>query len=495
MKSERLLCVGVSHKTAPIALREQLSQWPLGDLRTNDIEELVILSTCNRLEIYGYLTEHEDGWAHVDPRQPLIDLIAAVQELAPPQFVEHLYDFQGDAAVLHLCRVAAGLESLVMGEGQILGQVRTALQRAHGNQTVGPVLSLLFRTAIDAGKRARTETQISTNAVSVSSAAVALAEQVVDDLRQEPIAVIGLGEIGQLALKGLVARRATQFTLVNRTFQKAEWLATHTHNQHHVHSQVARMEDLPHVLTQANIVFTATSATEPLLTVELMQMVMRERNNRPLILIDLAVPRNIAAAVAVVPGIQLYDVDDLRAAVDNALDARRAEVPQVEAIIDELLVEWHRQCKELRLRPVVVGLRQQAEQTRRRVVERTLRYLEREQGTVDAAVAAQLQYLSQALVNQLLHEPTVRLKAHAAQPDGAAYAALVCDLFDLNVPIPATETDVDETDTEAEQYPLMWVYEEDDAATLPATPACHCATKGTDHAMFPTLHYELVDQS
>lgn len=483
MKLDRLICIGVSHETASVALREQLSQWPLGDLRTDEIEELVILSTCNRLEIYGYLAESPATRNGADLRRPLIELVASTKHLAPATFVEHLYHFQGAAVAHHLCRVAAGLESLVMGEGQILGQVRTALQNAYAAKSVGPVLSLLFRTGIDAGKRARTETQISTNAVSVSSAAVALAAQKNGDLRQQAIAVIGLGEIGQLALKGLAARRATQFTLVNRTFQKAEWLANHCGGQ------PARMDELPQVLTQADIVFTATSATEPLLTLELIEQVMGQRGDRPLTLIDLAVPRNIEAAVADVAGVQLYDVDDLRAAVDEAFSARRAEVPQVETIIDESLSDWHRQCHELRLRPVVVGLRQQAEQTRRRVVERTLRYLEREQGEINEATAAQLQYLSRALVNQLLHEPTVTLKENAAGPNGATYAALVCDLFDLDIPLPTegAETDGDNID-------LTWILEDGQEREMTAAHLCRYATQCPSHAAPVEGRYGLVGQ-
>lgn len=439
MNRDRLVCVGLSHQTASVELREQLSQWPSSDLRTNVIEELVILNTCNRLELYAYLAEdvlpaNQAQSVTTILYQPLIDLIATTQQISPTEFIDHLHYRQGEAVIHHLCRVAAGLESIVMGEGQILGQVNGALQQAYNVKSAGPVLGLLFRTGIKAGKRARTETQISTHPVSVSSAAITLAAQLTGLLHRQRVAVIGMGEIGQLALKGLSTRGVKQLNLVNRTLQHAEQMAALYGGTPH------SMAELPTVLAQADIVITATSASEPVLTVEIINAAMAERevneNRRPLTLIDLAVPRDIDPDVAAIHNVALHDVDDLRAVVDEAMAARHAEIPFVETIIAELLEEWHKEADELRLRPVVVELRQQAEQIRRRTVERTLHYLERQQGAVDEQTAEQLRYLSRALVNQLLHEPTNNLKRSASQPEGTAYAALVCDLFGLDVDIP-----------------------------------------------------------
>ncbi|MCE7980834.1 MAG: glutamyl-tRNA reductase [Caldilinea sp. CFX5] len=435
MNINRLFCVGLSHQSAPIELREQLSHWPDGDLRTPAIAELVIVSTCNRLELYAYLAETGacESNAAADAlqgRQALMALIAATQALPAPYFADHLYIHQGEAAVRHLCRVAAGLESLVLGEAQILGQVNTALQKAQAAHMIGPVLGALFRVGIRSGRRARAETQISANAVSVGSAALNLAHQRTGDLRTKQLLLIGLGEIGQLTLKGLRARSVTNIALANRTLERAQTMAAAWGGAAY------GLDQLPAALRSADVVISATSAVTPILDAPIIAEVMAQRPNQPLVLLDLAVPRDIDPAVKTIPGVQLFDVDDLRNSVDAALAARQRETPQVEWIIEELLLEWRQQFQELQVRPVVVELRQKAEQIRRRAVERTLRYL----GEVDRQTADQLRYLSHALVNQLLHEPTLQLKRQAGHPQADLYAGLVSDLFGLAAPVPlATE--------------------------------------------------------
>lgn len=423
MNINRLICVGLSHQSASIELREQLSHWSQADLRTDAIEELVILSTCNRLELYAYLTnepvcENSDASFH----QPLIALIEATQALPAAQFVDHLYAHQGEAAVHHLCRVAAGLDSLVLGEAQILGQVNGALQKAQATRMVGPVLGLLFRIGIKAGRRARAETQISANAVSVGSAALNLAHHVCGALHEQRVLLIGLGEIGQLTLKGLRARGVTCIALANRTLQRAQAMAM-------TWGGVAySLDELPAALCTADVVISATSATEPIIAAAMLAQVMQQRAQRPLILLDLAVPRDIDPAVNTLPGVQLFDVDALRNHIDTALLARQREIPVVEQIIEDLLLEWQQCFQELQVRPVVVELRQKAEQIRQRAVERTLRYL----GEVDHQTADQLRHLSRTLVNQLLHEPTLQLKRKAGQQQADLYAHLVSDLFGLS---------------------------------------------------------------
>lgn len=422
MHINRLFCVGLSHQSAPIELREQLSHWPDGDLRTAAIAELVIVSTCNRLELYGYLTEAEGGADETATgSQALIALMAATQSLPAVYFTDHLYTFQGEAAVRHLCRVASGLESLVLGEAQILGQVNNALQKAQAAQMVGPVLGSLFRVGIKSGRRARAETQISTNAVSVGSSALNLAHQITGDLRTKQVLLVGLGEIGQLTLKGLRARSVTTIALANRTLERAQTLAAAWGGAAYA------LDALPEALAHADVVISATSAAMPVIDAVTIAQIMAHRPERPLVLLDLAVPRDIDPAVKTIPGVQLFDVDDLRNSVDAALAARQRETPQVERIIEELLLEWRQQFQELQVRPVVVELRQKAEQIRQRAVERTLRHL----GVVDSQTADQLWHLSNALVNQLLHEPTLQLKRKAGQPQAALYAGLVSDLFGL----------------------------------------------------------------
>lgn len=422
MNINRLICLGLSHQSAPIELREQLSQWPEDDLRTEAIEELVIVSTCNRLELYAYVAEGD-----ADVCQALIALIEATQALPRATFVNHLYLHQGEAAVRHLCRVAAGLDSLVLGEAQILGQVNSAFQKAQAAHSVGPVLGLLFRTGIKAGRRARSETQISANPVSVGSAALNLAHQVTGALAKQRVLLIGLGEIGQLTLKGLRARGVQRVALANRTLHRAQAMAAAPGG--FPGGAAYRLEELPQALQNADVVISATSALEPIIDVATVAQVMAQRDQR-LLFLDLAVPRDIDPAVKTIPNVQLFDVDDLRHSVDAALTARQRETPHVERIIEELLCEWRQQFQELQVRPVVVELRQKAEQIRQRAVERTLRHL----GEVDNQTAEQLWHLSHALVNQLLHEPTLQLKRKAGQPQADLYAGLVSDLFGLTAP-------------------------------------------------------------
>lgn len=445
MNIERLVCVGVNHQSAPLDLREQLSQWPAGELRNEFIDELVILSTCNRLELYAYLSSVVAITPNSANRfQPLLNLIVATQGISAAELDAHLYCYSGEAVANHLSRVATGLDSVVMGEGQILGQVSRALQQAYATKSVGQVLTLLFRTAINAGKRARTETKISANPVSISSAAVALASHEMDDLHTKSVAVVGLGEMGQLALKGLRGKGVTDLLLLNRTRARADSLVDI------YGGEAIDLDQLPNTLCRADVVITATSSVAPIVDQDMVFRALAKRAGRPLILIDLAVPRNIDPLIATAQAdVTLFDVDDMRSVVDDAFSARQAEIPFVNNIIDELLADWRTSMQALQLRPVVVGLRQQAEQIREQTLNRTMRYLERQQGDVDEATAAQLAFLSRALVNQLLHTPTVKLKEKSRQADGAAYAALICELFGLDVSLPEDET--------APSFELNWL--------------------------------------
>jgi glutamyl-tRNA reductase len=421
MNSNRLICVGLNHQSAPIELREQLSQWPDTDIRTEAIDELVVLSTCNRLELYAYVADTVAVDGEEAARQALLSLIATTQTLPVAYFAPHLYTYTGEAAVCHLCRVAAGLDSLVLGEAQILGQVNRALQKAQAVQMVGQVLGLLFRIGIRAGRRARVETKISLNPVSVGSAALNLAQQVTGGLAKQQVLLIGLGEMGQLTLKGLRSRGVNQIMLANRSRVRAQIIADEWGGTAY------DLAELPQALLQADVVISATSAIDPIVDVTMLAQVMQQRAERPLTLIDLAVPRDIDPAVKMLRGVQLFDVDDLRHSVDTALVARQQEVPHVEQIIESLLLEWQHQFQALQIRPVVVELRQKAEQIRQRAVARTLHHL----GEVDKQTADQVRYLSHALVNQLLHEPTLQLKRQAGQQQAELYSYLVSDLFGL----------------------------------------------------------------
>ena len=418
MHANQLICLGLSHQTAPVALRERLSIWPADKLDTDLLTEEVVLSTCNRMELYGWLADDV-----TDPISRLIDLLARIHGLEPAEFVPHLYWHQGEAVVNHLCRVASGLESLVLGETQILGQIIGAQQCAQAGKHVGPVLNALFRTAIRTGKRTHTETAISNNPASISSVALTLAQQVIGDLSQQRVLVVGLGEMGHLALKGLRDRGVNQLLVTSRTLTKARVVADHWE------AELYPLEALPAAIAAADVVITATSTPGFVINQSLIAASTQAQRKQPLVLIDLAVPRDIDPAVATLPNVHLFDVDHLRRGLDEALQARQREVPHVEAVIAAELEKWRTEFGELRVRPVVVELRQKAEAIRQRELDRTLRHL----GNVDPAVLAHMQHLSHALVNQLLHEPTARLKDHAHQPQAGHYASMVSDLFGLAV--------------------------------------------------------------
>jgi glutamyl-tRNA reductase len=431
MHITQLVCVGISHHTAAVELREYLGNPEIAQERSPAIQEMVLVATCNRVELYACL---DAGVA--DAQAVLVDFLARIHHMDAGRFIGYTYFLRGEETVRHLCRVAAGLDSLVIGEPQILGQVIGAFQAAQqrrrvaagGQRLAGPALSLLFRTAIQAGKRARSETAISTNPASISSVAVALAQQVVGDIRQAHTLVVGLGEMGRLTVKALRSRGATAIDIANRTRARAAEAVKAWGGE------AFGLEELATALEAADLVFTAASANRPLLDAELLRPVMARRT-KPLTVIDLGVPRNVEAAAGALPNVHLFDVDDLRASLDEALSVRQQEIPRVEAIIADEVAGFTRRFQELAVEPVIAGLRQKAEAIRQRELERTLRFL----GEVDPETQKHIQHLTRALVNKLLHEPTVRLKQKAAEEDASDLAGAMRQLFGLGAHPEATE--------------------------------------------------------
>ncbi len=394
-----LACLGLNHRTAPVALREQLADMAAGwdDNRMHEVLpglcEWVVLSTCNRLEFYGSFDIPTD-----QALVGLIRLLSASIGIADTELAKHLYQESGVGAAKHLCRVAAGLDSLVFGESQIQGQITEAFMCATQAKVVGPVLSAVFRSAIRVGKRARTETPISTNAASVSSIAINLAEQVVGDLHNRRILVIGLGEMGRLTLQALKVRNISHVAIANRTFDRAVSAASQP-GWHPV-----PLEHLPDALAAADLVFTATRSAQPLITADMMRSIIDRRSHmdhkshsfyangrsggvqrvaecpairggRDMVLIDLAVPRDVDPLVGALPLVHLIDIDSLRTNLDAALDVRRRAVPAVEEIIEQELALLQQHVQELAMRPLVVDLRQKAEMIRQRELQRTVKYL------------------------------------------------------------------------------------------------------------------------
>ena len=441
MTLTQIACLGLSHRTAPVAVREQLrcafpeqgNTAPEGAAQaeaTADvvaplersgpfaaIRELALVSTCNRVELYAVVADEID-----DVYKLLLDYLSSFHPGKGESYADSLYFFLGRDAIVHLARVACSLDSLVLGEPQILGQVNSAYLQAARAGTTGPVLTALFRSVVRAGKRARTETAIGNSPSSISSVAITLAQKVAGDLTQQRILLIGAGEMGQLALSALRKRGLTNIAVANRSRERAERMVGDWGGQAY------SLEELPAALADADVVISATGAPHTVLDVELVEAALAARTSRPLILIDVAVPRDIEPAVGKLPGVCLYDMDALREGLDEAVAARTREIPQVEMIVAEEVAALESVLRSLQVQPLIVDLRQRAEAIRQRELERTLRYIGEE---LDPDTLRHVQHLSRSLVNKLLHEPTIRLREKASNGEAEGYAETVRELFDL----------------------------------------------------------------
>jgi len=417
-----VVAIGASHHSAPLALLERMSLDPerltkhLADLVAREhVSEAVVLSTCNRTEIF--VAAEKFHGAYRDVRDFLSDLTY----LPPDEFTDHLSVTYDADAVRHLFSVAAGLDSVVVGEHEILGQVRSAWDVAREQGAAGPVLNLLFRHALEVGKRARTETAISRHVTSVSHAAVIMAAAELDDLAGTQVTVLGAGSMAR-GVVGFVADAAPSgITVVNRTPERAEDLVG-------LHGgRVRALGALGDELRRADVVFCATASPLPLVEHEVVVEAMERRGGRPLLIVDISVPRNVAPSVAAVGGVTLLDMDDLRRFAEQGLLERRREVPAAEAIVDEEVERYREASSAREVAPLVVELRRRADQ----LVEAELgRWASRlDQLDPDARAAAEA--LVRGVVAKLLHEPTVQLKGASGTLRGERLAGSLRELFDL----------------------------------------------------------------
>ena len=425
-----ILCLGVNHQTAPLTLRERLafdpahtrvtlSRYGFGRTPDEGVAELVILSTCNRVEVYAYGPE--------PAFEPLRALLSEAAGIPAAEFAGHSYSLVDMEAVGHLFRVAAGLDSMILGEPQILGQVAEAHTLALRAGSSGLVLARLFQSAIHSGKRARHETDIAVNPANVSAVAVHLVASVVHRLEAAHVVVIGAGEMAELAVEALRKRSVRRITVVNRSVANGQELARRWQ------ADVRPFEALAEALGQADVVISSTGAPHTVIHPEMVAAAMADRPDRPLVIVDVAVPRDVEADVDDLPGVHVYDLDRLNAHVSRSVDERRAQVPAVEAILEKEIDAFRAWLKGLAVRPLIRALRQQAEAIRRAEVERTLRRF----NGVGVEAQAELDALTRALVNKLLHAPTRCLAEKSAAGEGAQYALTARELFDL---VSASET-------------------------------------------------------
>jgi glutamyl-tRNA reductase len=417
-------CVGLNHQTSPVEEREQLAFAPdelpqaLADLG-DALGGAVLLSTCNRTELYATVPEGSQQAAR------LIGLLNGVKGSSVD--ASRFYVHQHDAAIRHLFRVAAGIDSMVLGESQILGQVRDAMSAATQAGTLNGALSKLFHAAIGAGKRARTETHIGRNAVSVGSAAVTLARRALGDLREKTVLVISAGSMGKLAARALADTGGAQIVVANRTRERAQELAAEMGPD----VQGVALADLHETLSGADIVISGTAAEGYIVQSGDVMSVMAGRNGRGLLFIDIAVPRDIDPAVAEVHGVHLFDIDDIEAVTASGLNGREQEVERVEAIIEEEVAAFLEWWRSLDVVPVIAALRERAESIRRQEVERTLGRLT----DLDDESRQRIEAMTAAIVKKMLDRPIARLKDGA---DKGLYMEALEDLFDLPASGPRT---------------------------------------------------------
>jgi glutamyl-tRNA reductase len=397
----KLLLVGTSHRLAPVEVRERVAvdvdAAAALAARLAGEGEAVCLSTCNRTELY---VATEDG-DEADSR--VTEALAELAGVPPDELEPHLYRLEHEAAAVHLFRVAAGLDSLVPGEGEILGQVRTAYERG----AVGPLLDRLFSHALHTGKKVRTDTAIAESPGTTSSAAAALAAQVFGDLDGARIAIVGAGKIGKRAARRLTKRGASLSFIANRTEARARELAAE------VGGETIPLERLVEATKGADIVVSSTSSTGFVLTKEALAPAISARKGRPLLLIDLAVPRDLDPAINDLPDCYVYDIDDLEAVVHETARGREAEFAKAEAIAVEEASRFREWLAAREVAPTIASLRERAEAIRRGELAKASGRLaglsERERNAVES--------LTSQIVNKLLHEPILRLKEAAAAED------------------------------------------------------------------------------
>jgi glutamyl-tRNA reductase len=418
-----LFLLGVSHRTAPVELREKLdfSSRGIGDaveaLSTRpSATESVVISTCNRSEIYV-------ASAHpARARAELVQFLSEYHQLPPEAFLPHLFFKEDAAAAGHLFRVAAGLDSLVVGEPQVLGQVKEAFQAAHERRCAGPLLGKLFHWSFGVGKRVRTETAIGEGAVSVSFAAVALARKIFGRLNGRHVLVVGAGEISTLTAQHLRAQGVGEIVITSRTESQAEALAAA------VSGRAVPWAQMPSALGAADIVITATGSQRPIITRQHLEAATGgRRRSSPLFIIDIAVPRDVAADVSEIEQVFLYNVDDLQSIVEENLSRRSAQITRAEEIVAE---ELHRFSSWRRSRgavPTVVALRKKFEEIRRSELQR----LDRKLGALPPEAKARVDEVTRLIVEKLLLEPTEQLKALPDEETQVAYTEAVNRIFRL----------------------------------------------------------------
>jgi glutamyl-tRNA reductase len=424
-----LLALGISHKTAPVALRERLaftereaSEFARQATATAEVREAVVISTCNRTEIYLVVGEA------VRAESDVLGLLAGRAAIRPTELAEAIYSPRNCDAARQLYRVTAGLESMIVGEAEIQGQVRRAHESAMQAGCTGPLSNRLFAAALTTGKRVRSETEIGSSRVSVPSVAVDLAHSVLGDLERRHVVILGAGETSELTARALADQGAGTIFVANRHADRALSLAQR------FGGTVVGLEKLPDQLVHADIVLSSTSSPHPIVGREELELVMAQREGRPLLLIDIAVPRDIDPECGELEGVALYDIDDLQAVVARNLSSREEEAPRALEIVEEEIHRFARWLGQLDALPTVSALRAHGNT----LVEQVLAENAGRWESASARDIARVEAIARAVMSRLLHEPTIRLRS-LGEDRGHASIEVVRELFGLREEAPSEE--------------------------------------------------------
>ncbi len=419
-----LLALGVSHKTAPLDLRERLSLTEgraVSALReltgAPGIHEAAAISTCNRTELYLIVSDP------VEAESTALGVLTRQAEIRPTELLGHLYSLRAGEAARHLLRVTAGLDSMIVGEAEIQGQVKRAYELALVEGGTGPILNRLFRGALAAGGRAREETGISEKGVSIPSVAVELARRALGDLSDRRVLVVGAGETAELVARALVARGVHSVFVANRHYDRAIGLAQR------FDGYAVRFEELPEQLATADIVVTATNSPHHIIERDDLAQVMETRHERPLLAIDIAVPRDIEPACREIAGVSVHDIDDVQQIVERNASGREAEAVRAERIIEVELDRFERWLAALEVVPTIAALRERGDE----VVRRVLAENEGRWEGLDEADRERLEAMAKSIASRLLHDPTLRMRRSAGSDDAYFYVSALRELFGLDV--------------------------------------------------------------
>ncbi len=420
---DKIILIGLNHKTAPVNIREcfaftdEETRSALSELRNNEaIDEAMLFSTCNRVELL--LTAKETGQAIDEAKQ----FLSEFKQVSLNEFETVLYQHQGEEAVRHVFRVAASLDSMVVGEPQILGQMKASYRTATEKMTSGVILNRLMHRTFHVAKRIRSETGIGDHAVSISYAAIELGRKIFGHLEGKQVMLIGAGEMAELAVEHLIRNRSGHIFVANRTFERGVDLANA------YKGTAIRFDEIPHYLGQVDIIVSSTGAQEYVIHRPQVKAVMRSRRNRPIFFIDIAVPRDIDPKINTLNNAYVYDIDDLKGVIDENIEDRNREAVKAERIIDEALIHFRQWFESQGVVPTIKALRSKVKSVAQEELQKTLQQLDHLGNNDHKAI----ERLIDSTVNKILHDPTRYLKSNGCQGDRSASLDIARKLFGLD---------------------------------------------------------------